>query len=83
MTRALARRLQRLEARRGCGTFGEVWLDRCLNDPAFLRDQIRLHPGPVGSREAAIDAELLALPYGAELWGGKTVTDRQSENNAP
>ena len=82
VTRALARRLQALEARRGCGAFGESWIDQCLNDSTFLREQIRLHPGRVGSREAAIDAEILALPCGAENWGGKIFSDRQSENNA-
>lgn len=58
MSRALHRRLDRLE--RGSFNIGR-WVDQALEDPAFLEEEIRLHPGRPGSREERVNAELLAL----------------------
>lgn len=65
MTRALESRLDRFERRtRKAGSSPaaiEAWINRCLDDPAFMVDQIRLHPARPGSHAAAINAELLDL----------------------
>lgn len=63
MSKALHRRLLKLESRRPGGFDGEAWINRCMVDPVFLVESIRANPAPPGSRMASIQAELLELAY--------------------
>ena len=55
-----ARRVQNLE-RKIRRVDAEVWINRCLKDPEFLVEHLKLHPARPGSPQAAISAELLEL----------------------
>jgi hypothetical protein len=60
MSRALHRRIQKLEASTHSVDW-EAWIDRCLQDSSFLASEIKASPARPGSKEAKIDAELLEL----------------------
>lgn len=63
MSKALHRRLLKLESRRPGSFDGEAWINRCLVDPVYLVEFIRANPARPGSQAAAIQAELLELAY--------------------
>jgi len=61
MSHAFHRRLLKLESR-SIGAFeGEAWINRCLEDPAYLVEFIRANPARPGSQAAAIQSGLLEL----------------------
>ena len=68
MTRALESRLDRFERRirkaNSSPAAIEGWINQCLDDPTFLEEEIRVHPGRPGSHLAEVNAALLAaIPF--------------------
>lgn len=65
MSRALESRLRRIERSIGKVSSSpaaiEAWINHAMDDPAFLVEEIRLHPGRPGSHLASVNAELLEL----------------------